>query len=39
MVNIKVHESDDGKIRVSIGGVSLVDHVNVSEVKLKDTKQ
>ncbi len=37
MVNIKVHESDDGKIRVSIGGVSLVDHVNVSEVKLKAT--
>ncbi len=35
VVNVSVHESDDGKFRVSISGVSLVDHINVSEVKLK----
>lgn len=35
IANVKVHESDDGKFRVSISGVSLVDHIHVSEIKYK----
>lgn len=33
IVNVQVNESKDGKFRVSIGGLALVDHVNVSELK------
>ncbi len=34
IVNVKVDESSDGKYRVSISGVTLVDHINVSEIKV-----
>lgn len=33
IVNIKVDEFDDGRLRVSISGVSLVDHLHVSQVQ------
>lgn len=36
IVNIRVHESDDGKYRVSIGGVTLVDHLDVSLLKAEE---
>lgn len=35
IANVKVNESDDGKFRVSISGVSLVDHTHVSEINIK----
>lgn len=38
IVNVRVDESEDGRYRVSIGGVSLVDHINRSEVKLDSEK-
>ena len=31
LVNIRVNESEDGKYRVSISGVSIVDHIHVSK--------
>ncbi|WP_034601246.1 flagellar hook-associated protein FlgK [Clostridiisalibacter paucivorans] len=33
IVNVQVDESTDGKYRVSIGGMSLVDHTEVSKLK------
>ena len=33
IVNVQVDESKEGKFRVSIGGLALVDHINVSELK------
>ena len=38
IVNVKVDESKDGKYRVNISGISLVDHTHVSEVKVKKNK-
>ena len=38
IVNVKTDESKDGKYRVSISGVSIVDHIHVSEVKLNKDK-
>ena len=38
IVNVKVDESKDGKYRVSISGVSIVDHIHVSEIKLNKDK-
>ncbi len=34
IANIKVDEFDNGKTRVSISGISLVDHDYVSEIKV-----
>lgn len=34
LANVKVDEFDGGKLRVSISGVSLVDHTHVSEIKV-----
>lgn len=38
IVNVKVDESTDGKYRVSISGVSIVDHIHVSEIKTQKDK-
>lgn len=35
IVNIKADESSDGKFRVSIGGVTLVDHLDVSKLNVE----
>ena len=35
IANVRVNESEDGKYRVSISGVSIVDHIHVSEIKLE----
>lgn len=35
IANVRVDESDEGKFRVSISGVSLVDHTHVSEINIK----
>lgn len=35
IVNVRVDEYDDGKFRVSIGGITIVDHTDVSVLKLK----
>ena len=35
LANVKVDEFDGGKLRVSISGVSLVDHTYVSEIKVE----
>ena len=34
LANVKVDEFENGKVRVSISGVSLVDHIHVSEIKV-----
>lgn len=34
MVNVKVDESKDGKFRISISGITVVDHLNTSEIKV-----
>lgn len=36
MVNVRVKEAEDGKFTVSIGGVTLVDHMEVSVLKLEE---
>jgi len=33
MININVNESNDGKFDVSIGGITLVNHIEVREIK------
>lgn len=33
IINVQVSESDDGKFRVGIGGMALVDHIYVNELK------
>lgn len=38
IVNVKVDESSDGKYRVSISGVSIVDHIHVFEIKTQKDK-
>ena len=38
IVNVKVDESKDGKYRVNVSGVALVDHTHVNEVKLTKDK-
>lgn len=38
IANVKVDESPEGKYRVSISGVSIVDHDYVSEIEYKDEK-
>ena len=35
IVNVKVDEIEDGKYKVSVSGVTLVDHIYVSEIKVK----
>ena len=35
IVNVRVDESKEGKFRVSISGISLVDHVNASKIEFK----
>lgn len=35
IVNVRVDESKEGKFRVSISGISLVDHVNVNKIEFK----
>jgi flagellar hook-associated protein 1 FlgK len=38
IVNVKVDESKDGKYRVNVSGIALVDHTHVNEVKLNKDK-
>ena len=35
IVNVRVDESKEGKFRVSISGISLVDHVNASKIEFR----
>lgn len=37
IVNVKVNESPDGKYNVSVGGISIVDHLYTNEMSLKIT--
>lgn len=36
IVPIKVNESSDGKYRVSVGGISIVDHIHTNQVSFKE---
>ena len=38
IVNVRVNESEDGKYTVSISGVSIVDHIYVSEIRASDDR-
>ncbi|NLW22205.1 MAG: flagellar hook-associated protein FlgK [Tissierellia bacterium] len=38
IVNVRVDESKDGKLRVNISGVAIVDHLDVNEINLSDDK-
>lgn len=38
IVPIKVNESSDGKYKVSVGGMAIVDHIYTNEVSLKEVK-
>ena len=39
IVNVRVHESADGKYTVSISGVTIVDHTDVNEVKMVEDSE
>lgn len=36
LVNIKVNESSDGKYTVSLGGISIVDHLHTNQIKFDE---